>query len=192
MKKLLLIGAGFLLTLSLANAQNRQVFEHEPFENVDLDGNIRLYLEYGKETKVALEAKKDDYIDDYKVAVRNGTLYVHHRNHGYNSTPKIEVYVRHPGIHRLDMDGLVSVYTKDPVRSEHLKIKGDGLIRGDIDVIVNQLDIGLDGLAKMTVVGRAKRSDLSIDGMGKIDARGLQTAKLHQSADGLASIKVGQ
>ena len=190
MKKIGLLGLSLVMGMGLLHAQASQQFRLESFDNIELDGNIRLYLEYDEETTVVIEAKKDYYIDDYEVDVRNNTLRIRHNedSDSWGSTPKIEVYVSHPGIHELDMDGLVSVYTKDAVKTERLKIKGDGLIRGDIDVIVDHLIIGLDGMGRMTVVGRATESDLSVDGMGSIDARGLQ-GRIHSSTDGLASIK---
>ena len=190
MKKIGILGLSLLMGMGLLHAQATQEYNLGSFDNIDLDGNIRLYLEYDKKPSVVIEAKKDYYIDDYEVEVRHNTLIIRHDEHGdsWGSTPKINVYVAHPGIHELDMDGLVSVYTKDVVKTERLKIKGDGLIRGDIDVIVDRLIIGLDGMGKMTVVGRATESDLSVDGMGSIDARGLQ-GRITSSTDGLASIK---
>ena len=190
MGKIGLLGLSLLMGMGLLHAQATQEYNLGSFENVELDGNIRLYLEYSEEQNVVIEAKKGYYIDDYEVEVRHNTLVIRHDedSDSWGSTPKIEVYVSHPGIQELDMDGLVSVYTKDVLRTERLKIKGDGLIRGDIDVIVDRLIIGLDGMGKMTVVGRAKESDLSVDGMGSIDARGLQ-GRIHSSTDGLASIK---
>ena len=190
MRKIGLLGLSLVMGMGLLCAQVTQEYKLESFDNVDLDGNIRLYLEYSKETSVVIEAKKDYYIDDYEVEVRGNTLYIGHDHDSgsWGNTPKIEVIIKHPGIHKLDMDGLVSVYTKDALRTETLRIKGDGLIRGDIDVVVDRLIIGLDGMGKMTVVGRATESDLSVDGMGSIDARGLQ-GRIHSSTDGLANIR---
>lgn len=189
MKKFVLLGLSLILGSGLLFAQVRQEFDLESFDKVDLDGNVRLFLEYDQNPGVIIEAKKDQYIDEYKVGVRNSTLYIHHDADSYwGSTPKILVYLKHPGISELDMDGLVSVYSKDAVRSEDLRIKGDGLIRGDIEVNVDRLDIGLDGMGNFTVEGKARESNLSVDGMGKIDARQLE-GRIHSSTDGLASIK---
>ena len=193
MRRFILISAVFLLSASFVYAQSRELRDLEAFENVDLDGNIRLYLENGSKTSVRLEAKKDYHIAEYDVEVRNGTLYIKFNDydHGFSSTPKLYVYLTHPGIQRIDMDGLVHVNSTNTYKSDRLTIKGDGLIRGDLDVTVNELKIGLDGMCKMTVVGYADYADLSVDGLGKIDARGLRADQYQQSSDGIASIKVG-
>ena len=194
MRTLGLLSLSLLLSFHFVQAQNRQELDLEPFENVEVDGNVRIYVEYAETPQVTLEAKKSYHFDEYEVEVRNNTLYVSHKEHwdDFDSTPKIEVYLQHPGIEELDMEGLVSVYFRDTMRTENLAIKGDGLIRGELDVIVDKLYVNLDGMCKMSVVGRANESDLRVDGMGKIDARGLQTKRIYQSSDGLASIKVNR
>ena len=191
MKNIGLLGVIFMLTLGLAYAQNKQEFQVKPFDKVYMEGNIRLFLETDKKPNVTIEARKSYHVDAYYIETRNRTLYVKYKgdDYGFGSTPRIEVYVSHPGIQGLEMDGLVTVVSNDPVRSEQLRIKGDGLIRGELEVDVDKLDIGLDGLCKLTVSGSADESDLRLDGMGKIDARGLQTTALYKSVDGLASIK---
>ena len=193
MRSIIIFLGAFLLTTSFTYAQSRQLADLEPFENIDLEGNIRLYLENGSKTDVRLEAKKDYHIAEYDVEVRNGTLYIKYDTYdnGWGSTPKLYVYLTHPGIHRIDMDGLVHINSTDTYKSDRLAINGDGLIRGELDLTVSELKIGLDGMCKMTVVGQADYADLRVDGLGKIDARGLRADKYHQSSDGIASIKVG-
>ncbi len=192
MRKLLLFVAVGLLTVSTAMAQSKKVYDLEPFDDVKLDGNIRLFLEQDRNAVVEIEAKRDSHIDDYTIEVIGGTLYIQFDEHDrFSSAPKIHVYLGHPGIAGIDMDGLVHVYTNDPVESERLRIKGDGLIRGDIEVDVKYLKIDLDGLCTMTVSGQADESVLKLDGVGKIRAQDLETSVVKKSADGLASIRVG-
>ncbi len=194
MRKLSVMSLVFMLALSISYAQNRRTPQLESFEEVEVEGNIRIILEHAKTSSVVLETKDEEDFDAYKVSVSGQTLIIHHRekNNGFKSTPKLTVYVKHPGISSLDMDGLVTVTTKDVVRGESLRINGDGMIRGDMEIIVDRLKVDLDGMCKMTITGRALEADLSVDGMGKIDARGFYSKKMHQSSDGMASIKVGQ
>lgn len=192
MKKSILTLTVLLLAAHFAMAQSREVLQLGPFENVDLDGNIRLFLEQGTTPTVELEAKKERHLAEYRVEVRNGTLYIQHwEEERFRSAPKIHVYLSHPGITGLDMDGLIYVVSTDPVESEDLRIKGDGLIKGDLEVNVQSLAVGLDGLCTLYLSGSADEANLRLDGMGKIDARGLDTAELKKSADGLARVRVG-
>jgi len=194
MRKLNIMSLVLILALSSSYAQNRQSPDLGSFENVEVEGNIRIFLEQAETSSVVLETKDEEDMEAYKVSVRGATLMVHQRERGSNfkSTPKLTVYVKHPGIRSLEMDGLVTVTTKDVVKGEALRIKGDGMIRGDMEIIVDRLKIDLDGMCKMTITGRALESDLSVDGMGKIDARGFYSKKMRQSSEGMASIRVGQ
>ncbi|NAS13672.1 GIN domain-containing protein [Poritiphilus flavus] len=192
MKKLVVLFAVGFLTAGAAMAQKKQVFKFDSFENVDLDGNIRIFLEQGREAEVEIEAKRESHLDEYKVEVRGNTLYVqHYEPDRFRSAPKIHVYLKHPGIREMDVDGLIYIYSNDTVESESLRIKGDGLIRGDIVVNVGYLRVALDGLCTMTISGQADETDLRLDGMGKIRAQDLDTRVISKSADGLASIRVG-
>jgi hypothetical protein len=194
MRKLSVMSLVFMLALSISYAQNRQSPDLGSFENVEVEGNIRIFLEHAETSSVVLETKDAEDMEAYKVSVSGNTLIIDQRRQGssFKSTPKLTVYVKHPGIRSLEMDGLVTVTTKDVVKGESLSIRGDGMIRGDMEIIVDRLIIDLDGMCKMTITGRALESDLSVDGMGKIDARGFYSKQLHQSSDGMASIKVGQ
>ncbi len=193
MKKLSVLSLVFMLALSFSYAQNRQTPKLEDFENVEVEGYIRLFLQKAETSSVVLEAKDEEDMEAYEVSVNGKTLIINRRekNNGFKSTPKLTVYVKHPGISSLDMEGMVSVATKDVVKGESLRIKGDGMIRGDMEIIVDRLKIDLDGMCKMTITGRALESDLSVDGMGKIDARGFYSKKMRQSSDGMTSIKTG-
>lgn len=191
MKKTILIcGLLMLATVSLF-AQHREILRLGEFERVKLDGNIRLYVEQDRNTEVVVEARKESYLDEYSMAVRNGVLYIKYRIHGVRTTPKLKVYLTHPELKGIDMDGLIHFNSKNTLRGETLAIKGDGLIRGTVDVDVQDLKVGLDGMCFMSFAGNAERSDLRLDGLGRIDATDLVTTKVHKSAEGLASIRMG-
>lgn len=134
---------------------------------------------------------------DCRISVQNNTLYIRLREkqrHGgsrkRHSAPKIKVNLTHPELKGIEVDGLVYVYTINSISSDSFSVKGDGLIKGKIEVDVRRLEVDLDGLCSMRFSGKADESDLRLDGMGRINARDLETTKVHKSADGLTSIRV--
>lgn len=181
----------FLVALGSAFAQHQETLRLGDFDRVKLDGNIRVYLEQDRTTDVVVEARKESYLDDYSMYVRNEVLYIRYRERGFGSTPKLKVYIAHPALQGIDMDGLIHLNSKNTITTESLAIKGDGLIRGTVDVDVQNLKVGLDGMCFMTFEGKAEQSDLRLDGLGRINARDLATSKIHKSADGLAAIRTG-
>lgn len=200
MKKASLLLALMLLTVSSVVGQYQETQNiKEAFDDIELDGNIRLYLKQGAETEVTIEAKSERKLEDYRITVRSNTLFIGLRDkeriggtRKRHSAPKIKVYLTHPELKGIDMDGLVYVYSKDPVMGDNFSVKGDGLIRGEIEVDVKELQVDLDGLCSMTFSGKADESNLRLDGMGRINARDLETSKVYKSAEGLSSIKVAK
>lgn len=200
MKKAPLFLALMFLTVASVMGQYTETKNiKEAFDDIELDGNVRLYLKQGAETKVRLETRNERNLEDYRITVQNNTLYIGLRkkeryggSRKRHSAPKIKVYLTHPELKGIDMDGLVYVYSIDPVASASFSIKGDGLIRGEVEVDVQELRVDLDGLCSMSFTGKADESDFRLDGLGRINARDLETAKVHTSADGLASIRVAE
>lgn len=192
MKKASLVLATLLFTVGSAFGQHRETLNVEAFDQIKLDGNIRLYVEEHSEPVVEVEARREHHFDEYRMEVRSGTLYITHRDHGFRSSAKIHVYVGHPELEGIDADGLVHIYSKGPIRGDSFYIKGDGLIRGDVEVEVEELKVDLDGFCSMSFAGTAEESDLRLDGLGGIDARDLLTSEVHKSADGLARIRVAK
>ncbi|MDB4292885.1 DUF2807 domain-containing protein [Maribacter sp.] len=198
-KASLFLGLMLLAVCSVMGQYTETQNFEETFDKVRLDGNIRLYLEQGTEANVRFETKSERKFEDYQISVRNNTLFVQlHKKHRYGGTrnrhsaPKIDVYVTHPELREIAMEGLVNVYSIDPITSESFSVRGDGLIRGEIEVDVAELRVDLDGLCSMRFTGKATDSNLRLDGMGKINARDLETATLHKRVDGLSRIKVAK
>ncbi|PIB31430.1 GIN domain-containing protein [Maribacter sp. 4G9] len=200
MKKASLLLVGMLLTVFSAIGQYNETLNIEKaFDNVRLEGNIRLYLKEGSKTEVSLETRNQQKMEDYRITVQNNTLYIRLREkqryggtRKRHSAPKIKINLTHPELKGVNVEGLVSVYSIDPVSGDSFSVKGDGLIRGKIEVDVQRLEVDLDGLCSMRFSGKADESDLRLDGMGKIKARNLETSKVNKSADGLTSIGVAK
>jgi len=127
-------------------------------------------------------------LDEYRTEVRNGTLYLNFRREKDNDN-RVKLYITHTGIDKMDVDGLVRIYTDDPLVGPSFTLRGDGFIKGDIEVDVDDLRIETDGFIGIRVSGRAVHADLSIDGFGNIDAYDLEVERPSKSADGFARVK---
>lgn len=200
MKKVSLFLAVMLLAVSSVIGQYSETQNiEEAFENVQLDGNVRLYLKQGSEIKVDIDARNEQKLKDYKITVQNNTLFIGLREKRIKggprkrySTPKIKVYLTHPELKGINVEGLVYVNSIDPVSGDTFSVKGDGYIKGKIEVDVQRLDVDLDGFCSMSFSGKADESSLRLDGMGKINARNLETTQVNKSADGLSTIRIAK
>jgi len=190
MKKSNLLLAFILLISGSVLAQHREELKTTDFDYVQLEGNIRIYLEQGPEIELEIEARKTHYLDDYRIRVRNNVLYVKARNNNAGSTPKLKIFLTHPELKGLDVDGLVHVNTNGPIKGKEFGLKGDGLIKGHVDLDVDYLKVDLDGMCFMSFSGKADESVLRLDGLGRINARDLVTDQVSKSAEGLAGIRL--
>ena len=175
----------------VGNAQYQQLKDLPDFENIEMDGNIRLYLQEAAQPSIAVKTKKAWQAAEYTIEVRNNTLYVKLDDHHEKSSPKITLYLKHTGVKDIHMEGFLKITTVDPLRGERLTLTGDGFIKGEVAVEVEKLSVDLDGFCTLELSGKATTADLSVDGFGKIKARELETQLTHQSAEGLANIRVG-
>lgn len=189
-KRITLLGVLFL-AIGLINAQHRETMALESFDYVQLDGNIRLFIDQGNREILTVQARKSRFLDDYRIRVRNNTLYVSLRDN-VRSAPKIKLYLEHPGLKGIDADGLVHINSEDTITGDDFTIKGDGFIRGEVKVDVRRLKVDLDGFCFMGLSGKADICDFDLDGFGRINAGELLSTEVSKSADGLAGIKTGR
>ena len=69
MKNYFLLSALFISVIGGTYAQNIRVVKATDFDEVVVQGNVRLYLEYADSPAVTLEARKDYYLDEYTAEV---------------------------------------------------------------------------------------------------------------------------
>lgn len=191
MKRLILIFIIALGAMTAIVAQNSEIRSIATFDKIKLDGNARLYLMKSDTPSIKLETKKNVYLGNYVTEVRNGTLYLHfERRYRRNNDRKIDIYLNYTTLNNIDVDGFIRLESDQPLTEDQLVIKGDGFIKGDIIVDVNDLRIDLDGFCGLTVSGKANTVDLKIDGFGRINAKHLETTKVYTDADGFSRIKI--
>lgn len=188
MKKYLLAAIIAIVASSTALAQNSEIRDLPDFHAVDLDGHARIYLQKGDEPSIKVVVKKDPLLEEYRTEVRNGTLYLNFRREKDNDN-LVKLYITHTGIDRMDLDGMVRVYTEDPLIGPSFSLDGDGFIKGEIEVDVDDLRITADGFIGIEVRGSAFAADISIDGFGNIDAYDLEVERPTGDADGFARVK---
>ena len=191
MKKCIGTAVIILLTFNYLNAQHQEFKELQPFTDVVVEGNIRLFLEQGEETAMIVKARKAWQIEEYQIGVRGKTLYVKQVDDWNDRTPKISIYLKHTGIEYLEAEGFVRIRTENSIEGKQLTLKGDGFIKGSLEVEVDKLRVELDGLCNLGIAGLAGSADLQLDGMGRIKAEELLADDVTTSAEGLAGIRIG-
>lgn len=189
MKVNMLLFVFSLAVLFTAHAQYSEIRPLEEFDAIDFDGNARIYFEIGDTPSIRIQTKEEHYLEEFISEVNHGTLRLGFENEWGNKR-KIRLIITHTGnINKMDMDGFVHMISYDPIIGSDLNLKGDGFIKGDLEVDVEDLLIDVDGFIQLTVYGKADHTELELDGFGKIDAQDLEVKKRKKSAAGFARIK---
>lgn len=162
---------GFLVSVNA----NEEVFEHINF-HVE-NGTLML------ETKDNVNILAEEYtvtiglpvLNDFVV---NGAGDVDLKN-GYSYAGPLKIVVNGAG----DMD-----FTGVQVPDLSIIVNGAGDIDAN-DLNVKMLNIDVHGAGDARVSGKASRAELSVSGVGDIDARALDCDDVHTSKSGVASIR---
>ncbi len=191
MKKLILPTICLMvLAIGALTAQQTETRELESFTKVKLEGNIEIHLAKGNKPSIRIETKKERDLQDFLVEVRNDELFLSYEKE-QNKTPKFIVYLKHTGVSNLHLSGLTTIFSEDVLDNSNLTIEGSGITKGKIKVAVKNLRIDADGITNLAISGIADDAIFNIDGIGKINAKKLQTKSVQEHSDGFAKVKLG-
>ncbi|MFD0799128.1 GIN domain-containing protein [Maribacter chungangensis] len=119
----------------------------------------------------------------------NATLVIYYNNEcEHYQSPQYDIYLNHTGILGVTLAGIVDLQSEDVIRQKELRIQGDGILNGDLEVFVDTLSVDLKGISTMYFSGTANTANLKIAGIGMICARSLKTKSGKSVSDGIAII----
>lgn len=96
----------------------------------------------------------------------------------------------HTGIDEFELSGIVKLFSEDVLKQSELAINGSGMISGEIQVSVQDLNFDLSGISNLTVSGKADNAEFNASGLGKIDAKNLVTNRVRKNVGGFAKVKL--
>ncbi|WP_430909071.1 GIN domain-containing protein [Maribacter sp. 2-571] len=173
-------------------AQQKETRTLEPFTNVVIKGRVALHLVKSDSNSMTISMKNRFDLKDFTTEVRGNTLTMTYtKKHRKQHDPKVTVYLDYDRLDRLEMNGMVSVTASETITATRLQIHGDGMVKGDLDLVVSELDVRLEGMCDMKLSGAAENARLDVDGMGKVNALGLKAHTFEQYSSGFAKIRMG-
>ncbi len=182
-----------LLISPAAFGQQIDVRKVDSFRNIEFEGWGNVYLIPGDEELVEIESDDDLPVTEVLTKVQGNTLYIQYRVDDENimgTEPKINVHITYRKLERIDAIGLVNVATESPIVGRELRIHVEGLGKKYLEVEVNDLDVSVEGVAKMRLTGRADRQHILFDGIGKIWAEDLVTRTTTAEINGTGNLYV--
>jgi hypothetical protein len=138
------------------------------FDSLDVNcfGSIQVHSQ-GQES---LEISGDDNIVPLiTTEVENGTLYIR-SSKGYNPHDKLEIIVSTPDLKRFVFDGAGEANLSN--------IKND------------RLEIVLSAVGSLSVSGETKEADITLSGVGSLDAKNLHAVNAKVNSSGVGSVDI--
>lgn len=161
----------------------------EPFNAINLAGNMELHLANTSENSMVIMTRNADDLAELKTENRNGELFIYHKNDcDHCETPEYDIYLNHSGITDMTLAGIVNLKSEYLISQKKLIIHGEGILNGNLDVFVDKLSVDLQGISNLYLSGTADTANLKIAGIGMIRATSLKTKSGKNVSDGIAII----
>ena len=186
----------------------RKAYEAADFSSVKITGAYDMVFTQGDSALVEVEAAENihEYLD---VKVDDGTLILSTKEKV--NVDKVKAYVTNPALAGLGINGAGDVDIEGPVKTDDfaIEINGAGDVSvgklsckdmtvkingaGDLDikdVDCNDISIKINGAGDATLSGKAVNVEASINGVGEIDAKGLDVSgNFNKKIAGIGSVK---
>lgn len=186
----------FVLSIGIAEAQKREKITTEKFTGISLRTSGNVYIRYGKETSVEIEANENtrENIDIY---VNKGNLVIELRRGitwSWRNQDRLDVYVTMSELNYLAISSSGNIRTENKFKTDKLdlKISGSGTIEAAADAKIINADISGSGNIRMK--GSADELYPKISGSGKIDGEDLvtKTVSIKISGSGNCTVNVSE
>jgi len=174
MKRVIIIAAALLMTLFSTTLIYGQSAEKETrdltgFTKVSFGVPGNLYIRFGSEYKVVLEADRD-FLSEIKTEISNGKLVIRRTSwSGFNNN-KVVVNITMPSLEALNVSGSGQAEVVDALKagSLNLGVSGSGRVYIN-DISAESLDCSISGSGDIILKGKGSVSngDISISGSGK-------------------------
>ncbi len=158
------------------------------FDEIDINGGFTVHLMACEDPFLEIEAHKDD-VDNVKVSVRSGRLYVSQRN----KVKKIKPITLHIGVQELDkiiLQGGINLTSDIPLESRNLDLDVAGGINIDLEVNTNYLNIEAEGGVNIAICGVTDKADVELIGAGNLNAFCLAVDEMDLDIEGAGKANV--
>jgi hypothetical protein len=199
MKKILLMLA-ILFAAVNSNAQNDIVVDANAsvrnvtgqFDAIKVSGGIDLYLSQSDNIAIAVSASDENYKEEIKTVVENGTLRIFYEGEkGWiKKDRKLRAYVSFSELKKIDASGACDVFVIGSVTTSALILHMSGACDFSGMVKVSTLDINLSGASDAKISGTAKTVNIKSNGASDIKAYELVTDVCNANVSGASDVHI--
>ena len=165
-----------------------ETYPLDKFDKIDLEGTGHVYLKQGNKNELVVEMD-ENLFEYFHFANEGGELRIKF-SEMVKSAEKIDIYITAKDVNEIDLSGVVSLNTKEVLKTKELSIEGSGGVELNLELDVDELDLDLSGAADVFIEGEANSAKIDISGAGELDAYDFKTKKMLIDISGAGSAEV--
>lgn len=171
---------------------NVEVREGKNFHAISISNSFDVWLTQDAEEKIAVSASDKKYVEDIKIEVKNGVLYVGWDDNSKWSSrnKKLKAYISFKNIDQLSASGACDVNIVGKLKADNLDVKFDGASDLDGEIDVKKLSLDINGASDVKLKGTALQLNIEADGASSFRGYDLSTDYCNAKASGASDIKI--
>ena len=199
MKNFLLTTA-FIFAAFISNAQKTIVNDDNAearqlsgsFNAIKVSGGIDIYISQSDAEAVAVSATEQQYRDDIKTTIENGTLRIYFESKlSWNKDKKkLKVYISFKNLERLEASGACDVHVAGTIAVPSLSLDMSGASDFKGAVNVTTLAMELSGASDAKISGTATNVTIQSSGASDVKGYDLVTENCTAKATGASDINI--
>ena len=162
----------------------------ESFTDLELNGAFNIYLSQGTEEKLFLE--NDDKVLPNLLVHQNGNKLIIERKENFNrkKLKKYKIFITVNNLEELEMNGVGQVRCLQILKLNRLDLEHNGVGRFELAINAKRLHGNFTGIGRITLKGAVATADITMDGIGKLNAFDLQTEDLVIERNGIGRVEI--
>jgi hypothetical protein len=171
--------------------ENSLSFDMEGFESIRLSSIFTAEILHSEAWEVLLRGDEED-LEEVKVSMEEGILKVDFDrdiSRWDHNRQKVFIYLKLPELENLELSGTVRAIVRG-FTQDLMEIDISGAASADMDIKVEDMEIDMNGMSKLTLYGEGKVMDVNITGASNLDAMEYEVNSAVIDASGVSHVKV--
>lgn len=162
----------------------------EPFDKIELNGIVNVYLKQGENEKVEIETDKN-LIPYIEIKSRNQTLEITTREKTeIKSSTKLNVYVTLKDLNEIELNSIGNLMTIGKLELNDLEVENNSIGSITLEINCNKLTLESNSIGNVTLSGNADNVDIRQNSIGNIKAFDLKADKLKIESNAVGNSEV--
>ena len=178
----------FFTSIGLLLAQESETRVIDSFRGVKSSQAIDVYLKKGSKESVKVEVSGTS-LRNVITEISGTYLKIQMREGNYKNN-NVKVYVTYVALEKISASSSSSVYSEGSIKASTFKIDISSAASVEVNLDVDDLAVDASSAGDAVLEGKTKSLSIEANSAGDVDAYGLESGKVHASANSGGSVKV--